>query len=116
MKPDRAIVAAPTGLSDYARRIFAETVTPRTSPGRRLTIGVALRLLDTAERARRELEKQALTSVTKRTKVTRLNPLARLAHEADLDFLNVWIRLGLHFDSMRDGVFDPSVPWEPADE
>lgn len=76
---------------------------------------VALESLDRADLARIEISKSGMTSVTKKTGATHVNPLVKIERESRQLFARVWTGLHLDFNPSIDGRIVDSA-WPGPDE
>jgi P27 family predicted phage terminase small subunit len=98
---------APSDLSAESQDLWARLVpTEGRSVQRRTLLLQGLRALDRASQARRELASQGLLVVTPRSGVAHVNPLVRVEHQAQAEFLRIWRALGLTFSAQIDGRLD----------
>jgi P27 family predicted phage terminase small subunit len=95
---------APPDLSAESQDLWVRLVpTEARSLGRRTLLLQALRALDRANQARRELADQGLLVVTPRTGFPHANPLLKIEREARSEFAKIWSKLGLTFNAQIDG-------------
>jgi phage terminase small subunit len=89
--------APPEHLSERSKALWCELVGARVKGTSRIvSFQIALEYLDLAEQAREQRIKEGLTSKTKRTGVTHLNPVLRVEQRATQSFLKLWAGLGLN--------------------
>lgn len=84
----------PADLSERAKTLWAEVVTPQDPPRRLVAILEALRFLDRAEAAREEIARVGMT--TGSGSMTHVHPLVKVERENRQAFMRWWTQLGFH--------------------
>ncbi len=91
-------------LSARSTALWRELVPSRArSAGRLVLLQSALEALDRADQAREVLDREGLTTTTKRSGVVHLHPLVRVEKDSRAQFRAAWSRLGLEWDPNIDG-------------
>lgn len=91
----------PAHLSERSQALWRAIVPRRAkSPERIALVQVALEALDRADQAAAAVTAQGLTTTTKRTGMTHLNPIAKLELESRRQFATIWHNLGLNWSDV----------------
>jgi P27 family predicted phage terminase small subunit len=97
-------VPPPEHLSARAVELW-DAVVPRRcqSPERLAMLTAALEAFDRAAEARRVLEREGLTTKTKRTGAVHAHPMVKVESDARRQFARLWQGLALNWDGTIDG-------------
>jgi len=99
-------VDPPAHLSERAQGIWREVVPRRArSPERLVLLQVALEALDRADAARRAIDEEGLTRITRTTGAVHMHPLTKVEADARRLFASLWHDLALQWDSSLDGQY-----------
>jgi phage terminase small subunit len=102
MKKASEIIPVPEGLSEKSKTLWQNIVGKRaSSPERLALLEVALRALDRADQAERQIEQEGLTCITPRSGISHANPLLKVERESRALFAKIWVQLGLRFDPVK---------------
>jgi phage terminase small subunit len=94
----------PEHLSDRSKGIWCDVIDEPCSPGRLVLVQTALEALDRADEARKQVEKEGLTTTTKTTGAVHVHPLLKVERDNRALFARIWHgQLRLHWDYRTDG-------------